>query len=62
MNKGTNFGANVQGVTIDRGAPNHRHTPHYERWELEAALKHRNLTRRERRALDVLTKPRRGKP
>jgi hypothetical protein len=30
--------------------------------ELEEALKHRNLTRRERRALDVLTKPRRGKP
>jgi hypothetical protein len=59
MTKGISAGSQVHGVTIDRGHPSHRHTPHYERWELEEALKHRKLTRRERRALDVLTKPRR---
>jgi hypothetical protein len=58
MSRGTNFGAAVGGKKGDVGPPAMRHTRHYERLELEEALKHRNLTRRERRALDVLTKPR----
>jgi hypothetical protein len=60
--RGNNFGVNVGGKKGEVGSPAMKHTPHYERWELEEALKHRNLTRRELRALDVLTKPRRGKP
>jgi hypothetical protein len=62
MSRGTNFGAAIGGKKGDVGPPAMRHTRHYERWELEAAIEERSLTRRERRALERLTKPRRGKP
>jgi hypothetical protein len=59
MSRGSSCGINVRGVTVDRGHPARKHTPHYKRWQLEEALEHRSLTRRERRALERLTKPRR---
>jgi hypothetical protein len=56
--KGT-IRSTVGAESYDHGAPAMRYTPRFTLGELEEALRHRKLTRRERRALERLTEPRR---